>query len=175
MANAHSDLTDLFTETAQAIRDKTGGTQPIVADNFPSAIAAIPTPDVDGKIQAHDTSGAAHQDIRTALNGKADAGHTHVRSQITDFPSSLPASDVYPWAKAASKPGYTAAEVGAAAASHGHGAENIVSGTLPVVRGGTGVTSVGGTDYTTVRFRGSGLRSSDTNPTTDGTINWTYG
>ncbi|WP_295581084.1 hypothetical protein [uncultured Oscillibacter sp.] len=41
------------------------------------------------------------------------AAHTHSKSQITDFPGSLPASDVYPWAKAASKPGYTAAEVGA--------------------------------------------------------------
>lgn len=46
---------------------------------------------------------------------------------------------------------------------------------LAVARGGTGVTAVGGTDYTTVRFRGSGLRSTDTNPTANGTINWTYG
>ena len=113
--------------------------------------------------------------LKGQIDGKAAAGHSHTKGQITDFPASMPASDVSAWAKAASKPGYTAAEVGAAAASHGHGAENIVSGTLPVVRGGTGVTSVGGTDYTTVRFRGSGLRSSDTNPTTNGTINWTYG
>lgn len=46
--------------------------------------------------------------------------HTHTKSQITDFPTSLPASDVYSWAKAASKPTYTYSEVGAAAASHSH-------------------------------------------------------
>ena len=42
----------------------------------------------------------------------APSSHTHTKSQITDFPSSMPASDVYSWAKAASKPTYTAAEVG---------------------------------------------------------------
>lgn len=140
-----------------------------------TAIAAIPAPDISGQIQTHNTSGSAHQDIRTALNGKSDTGHSHTKAQITDFPASLPASDVYAWAKAASKPGYTAAEVGAAASSHSHSASDITSGTLAIARGGTGVTAVGGTDYTTVRFRGSGLRSSDTNPTTNGTINWTYG
>lgn len=145
-------------------------------------------------------------------------------SQITDFPTSLPASDVSAWAKASSKPTYTATEVGAvpttrtvngkalssnisltandvgtdssgsantvqtnlnthtsnknnphgvtlaqlgvnataaelnyvdgvtsaiqtqlngkAPSSHNHAASNITSGTLPVVRGGTGVTSL---------------------------------
>ena len=38
--------------------------------------------------------------------------HTHTKSQITDFPSSMPASDVSAWAKAATKPSYTKAEVG---------------------------------------------------------------
>ena len=65
--------------------------------------------------------------------------------------------------------------VGAALALHKHPASDITSGTLPISRGGTGKTSVGGTDYTTVRFRGSGLRNADTNPTDNGTINWTYG
>lgn len=45
--------------------------------------------------------------------GASPAGHTHTRSDITDFPTSMPASDVSAWAKAASKPGYTASEVGA--------------------------------------------------------------
>lgn len=40
------------------------------------------------------------------------SSHTHSKSQITDFPSSLPASDVYAWAKAASKPSYSKSEVG---------------------------------------------------------------
>ncbi len=59
--------------------------------------------------------------IMALINGKADTGHKHTKSQITDFPASLPASDVYSWAKQPNKPSYTAAEVGAAAASHNHG------------------------------------------------------
>ena len=41
----------------------------------------------------------------------ADAVHTHKWSDITDHPTSLPASDVYSWAKAATKPSYTWNEI----------------------------------------------------------------
>lgn len=44
MANTHSTLTDLFTDIADAIREKTGGTETIIADNFPEAIDSILTP-----------------------------------------------------------------------------------------------------------------------------------
>lgn len=44
------------------------------------------------------------------------SAHKHVKGDITDFPSSMPASDVPSWAKQSSKPTYTAAEVGALAA-----------------------------------------------------------
>lgn len=40
-------------------------------------------------------------------------------ADVSGAPASLPASDVYPWAKAASKPTYTAAEVGAVALNGG--------------------------------------------------------
>lgn len=40
-------------------------------------------------------------------------------ADVSGAPTSLPASDVYPWAKAASKPTYTAAEVGAVALNGG--------------------------------------------------------
>ena len=56
----------------------------------------------------------------TAIGGKAPVQHTHTKSQITDFPTSLPASDVSAWAKASTKPTYTASEVGAAPTSHTH-------------------------------------------------------
>jgi hypothetical protein len=46
-------------------------------------------------------------------NARTPTAHTHTRAQITDFPTSMPASDVFAWAKAATKPSYTAAEVGA--------------------------------------------------------------
>lgn len=39
------------------------------------------------------------------------SSHTHTKSQISDFPSSLPASDVYAWAKASTKPTYTWSEI----------------------------------------------------------------
>lgn len=53
--------------------------------------------------------------------GASATGHTHTKSQITDFPTSMPASDVSAWAKASTKPSYTAAEVGASATGHTHG------------------------------------------------------
>ena len=61
----------------------------------------------------------APSEVRTLI-GAAPSSHTHTKSQITDFPSSMPASDVYAWAKASSKPSYSYSEVGAAAASHTH-------------------------------------------------------
>jgi len=59
------------------------------------------------------TKAANVEGLDYALAGKANSTHTHTKSQISDFPSSMPASDVSAWAKAASKPTYTAAEVGA--------------------------------------------------------------
>ena len=53
---------------------------------------------------------------QTALDGKADAEHTHTVSDITDMPAYLTEETdptVPAWAKAESKPVYTAEEVGA--------------------------------------------------------------
>ena len=62
----------------------------------------------------------------TKLKGAfAALSHTHTRSQITDFPASMPASDVSAWAKAATKPVYTPQEVGAAPASHTHSVSDV--------------------------------------------------
>lgn len=44
--------------------------------------------------------------------GAAASSHTHTKAQITDFPTYMPASDVYAWAKAPTKPAYSKAEVG---------------------------------------------------------------
>ena len=52
-------------------------------------------------------------DIIAKLNDTPAKDHTHTRKDITDFPTSLPASDVYDWAKQPGKPAYTAGEVGA--------------------------------------------------------------
>ena len=48
-------------------------------------------------------------------------------ADVSGAPASLPASDVYPWAKAASKPTYTAAEVGALALSGGTLTGNVIT------------------------------------------------
>lgn len=39
------------------------------------------------------------------------SSHTHTKSQITDFPTSMPASDVYSWAKQPHKPAYSWSEI----------------------------------------------------------------
>ena len=57
-------------------------------------------------------SAAQGKALKTLVDGKAPASHKHTKSQITDFPTSMPASDVSTWAKAATKPSYTKAEVG---------------------------------------------------------------
>ena len=56
-------------------------------------------------------SGSKTVNITPAAIGAAPSSHTHTKSQITDFPSSLPASDVYAWAKAPSKPSYSWSEI----------------------------------------------------------------
>ena len=50
-------------------------------------------------------------DIIAKLNDTPAKEHTHTKKDITDFPTSLPASDVYDWAKQPNKPAYTAGEV----------------------------------------------------------------
>lgn len=75
---------------------------------------------VSGKPSTFAPSSHSHNDlyyteaeVDSKLSGKANSSHTHTKSQITDFPTSMPASDVYSWAKASSKPSYSASEVGA--------------------------------------------------------------
>lgn len=60
------------------------------------------------------------------ITGKPDYFPTRW-ADVFGAPASLPASDVYPWAKAASKPTYTAAEVGALALSGGTLTGNVIT------------------------------------------------
>jgi len=65
---------------------------------------------------------------QTALDSKADTGHTHTVSDITDMPAYLTQETdptVPAWAKAESKPTYTADEVGAAKKNHTHNVSDI--------------------------------------------------
>ena len=58
-----------------------------------------------------------NQSVVSLQDAKAEKVHTHLVANITDFPTSLPASDVYDWAKAETKPTYTHDEVGALSSS----------------------------------------------------------
>ena len=65
---------------------------------------------------------------QTALDGKADTGHTHTVSDITDMPEYLTKETdptVPAWAKSKNKPTYTADEVGAAEKNHTHNMSDI--------------------------------------------------
>lgn len=53
------------------------------------------------------------------------------KSKISDFPSSMPASDVYSWAKAASKPSYNFSEIGGQVNASTQLTGEIPSGLLP--------------------------------------------
>lgn len=102
--------------------------------------------DYTAEMVGADASGAAASALTNA-NAYTDSKVPTKVSQLTNdkgYISGYTETDptVPSWAKAASKPTYTASEVGAAASSHNHSASNITSGTLAVARGGTGNTSV---------------------------------
>lgn len=58
-----------------------------------------------------------NQSVVSLQDAKAEKVHTHLVTDITDFSTSLPASDVHDWAKAEVKPTYTHEEVGALSSS----------------------------------------------------------
>lgn len=60
----------------------------------------------------HDDRYYTETEINTKLAGKANSSHTHKKADITDFPTSMPASDVKAWAKADTKPSYSKSEIG---------------------------------------------------------------
>lgn len=74
----------------------------------------------------HDYSGSFaalvhnHTGYEPAITKGTTAQYFRGDMSLATFPTSLPASDVSSWAKAATKPGYSYAEVGAAASGHAH-------------------------------------------------------
>lgn len=85
-------LTELFTNIASAIRAKTGSTEPIIAEDFPSAIEAIPvgsTIDLDAEVTEQETIAASQDalvgDIMAALEGKAIGGGKTTKTIYIDW------------------------------------------------------------------------------------------
>jgi hypothetical protein len=86
------------------------------------------------------------------------------------IPTTLPASDVYNWAKQPSKPSYSASEVGARPNTWTPSASEVGAGTF----GGQVVANASGQAAGTSLLRNSRIVSADTNPTVNGEICWTY-
>ena len=106
------------TITPDATNDKV--TIGITKDNVTSALGYTPpTTDTWRGIQNNLTSDSTTDSLSAAqgkvlkglVDGKALSSHTHTKSQITDFPTSMPASDVYDWAKSSTKPSYSFDEI----------------------------------------------------------------
>lgn len=94
---------------------------------------------VDAALSGESENPVQNKVIKEALDGKAASEHAHKVSDISDFPESMPASDVSDWAKQPAKPTYTAAEVGAAASEHAHDASDITSGAFGADRLASGI------------------------------------
>lgn len=150
----HKDLVgeDLHVNKLHAATHVAAGTDPLVlaesqvTDLTTDLAAKVATTDArlsDARAPtAHTQAEATVIDLVDDLAGKAPTVHAHVKADVTDFPASMPASDVSAWAKGATKPSYTNAEVGAAATVHAHVKADISD--FPTVGEGT-VTAVTGT------------------------------
>ena len=153
--------------------------------------------DIEGSISNADHAGVANWATNAAVadwaaniswsgvqdkpSTYAPSAHTHTKSQITDFPTSMPASDVSAWAKAATKPTYTKAEVGLSNVDNTADADKSVKYAIQAAvadRASTGLNGVltSGTNY--VRF-GDGTQicwmdspSTSSSPSTY--VEWTF-
>lgn len=127
----------------------------------------------------------------TTINGKPLSGNVSLAAGDVGADTAGSAASALTDAKVYAD-GLTAADVGAAPASHEHdasavtsgtfdaaripslGAGKITSGTFSIARGGTGVSSMTGTDYTTNRPRGIILKSSEPSTVANGCLVGVY-
>lgn len=120
--DAHgNELTDLDTFKANAMVK--------VILNTTDHIAHIQNADTNAYLEGK------FEELREDMENLTPKTHTHTKSQITDFPTSMPASDVSAWAKASTKPTYKYSEITDkpstfTPSSHNQGASTITAGTL---------------------------------------------
>lgn len=75
----------------------------------------------DGTAAWVDPTGGGGGSVDTVYIGSTEyAPDANGKVTLPTYPTTLPASDVYSWAKASTKPSYTASEVGAASSGHSH-------------------------------------------------------
>lgn len=103
----------------------------------------IPAQDTTYSIATDTTDGLMSADNKKKLDGIEAGAEANVQSDwnetndasdayIKNKPTTMPASDVYDWAKASTKPSYTASEVGAAQAVHNHSMSDITDLPSPI-------------------------------------------
>lgn len=130
-----AEILDLITQ--ELIIAKLGYTPPrqdTTYDIATGSIAGIVKSGGDITVAVNGTMSVTSVDwskIKNVPDIFAPAAHTHTKAQISDFPSSMPASDVSAWAKAAAKPTYNPTEVGVISTTP-------VSGQVAVFDGTTG-------------------------------------
>lgn len=101
-------ITKLFSGTNDLIHSR-NGTEYTILDTY--NIRSLTIQFNGSTYTTYNPSVTRTVNITPSAIGAAPSSHTHTKSQITDFPSSMPASDVYAWAKASSKPSYSWSEI----------------------------------------------------------------
>lgn len=143
-AAAHEDLRELIRNKQEKLTFDTapteGSTNPVTSGGVKKAIDDIPTPDVSGQINKHNTDAAAHDDIRQTAAAAKSAADNHAAQQDNPHkvtaaqagadPAGTAAAAVQEHEKKTNPHGITPAGIGAAPANHTQGAGTITAGTL---------------------------------------------
>lgn len=97
----YENLTSLFTNIADAIREKTGGTATIVADDFPDAIRAIsPSENLDVEIQEQKEKIAELESIlaeKAAVAGRNDLINVSIQGSSGQSGRAFYINESYVW------------------------------------------------------------------------------
>lgn len=129
---APSDMTINFTKASTLTAPTSGSKLSILIGLLAKAIDSL---------IAHLTDSNNPHSTTYAQIGAAAASHTHTYAQVSGVAAANHTHSLSSLGAAAANHTHTLASLGAAAASHNHDASNIISGTFPVERGGTGVQS----------------------------------